>query len=190
VFLCPPCAHAATNGRTVTVYRHLPHLIDLAPYGATMTTLPALVDERTQLRVRALYAATTTDPARLFQPMLPTEPPAPWAADLDDVALLHLLISANLDAIRDDVAGMRDDLERNRADARHDATELAEETTVYLEAALTPDLDAGGVNLYALWTLASNAAAPLPEFEHAVALAAAAWRGLAHRQALAAGGAR
>lgn len=122
-------------------------------------------------------------------PSWPAEPAWPSLADLD-VVLGHVLIGAELDAIRADVAGMRDDLECNRADARHDAAELAEETTVYLEAALTPDLDAGGVNLYALWTLASNAAAPLPEFEHAVALAAAAWRGLAHRQALVARGAR
>ena len=153
------------------------------------TTLPAPVDDRAALRVRALYAATTPEPARLFRPTLPTEPPAPTLADLD-VVLGHLLIDAELDAIRADVAGMRDDLERNCADARRDATELAEETTVYLETALAPNLDAGGVNLYALWTLTSNAAASTPEFEHAVALAAAAWRGLAHRQALAAGGAR
>lgn len=155
------------------------------------TTMPAPVDERAQLRVRALYSATVPDPdpARLFPPTLPTEPVAPTLADLD-VVLGHLLIGAELDAIRADVVGMRDDLDRARADARLDAADLAEETTVYLEAALTPDLDAGGVNLYALWALTSNAAAPLPEFEHAVALAAAAWRGLAHRQALAAGSPR
>ena len=154
------------------------------------TTLPAPVDDLARLRVGFRYGVTVPkDPARLFRPTLPTEPPAPTLADLD-VVLGHLLIGADLDAIRADVAGMRDDLDRNRAAASLDAADLAEETTVYLEAALAPVLDAGGVNRYALWTLTSNAAAPLPEFEHAVALAAAAWRGLAHRQALAAGGAR
>lgn len=154
------------------------------------TTLPAPVDERAQLRLRACYGGTIPPkPASPSPATLPTEPSLPTLADLD-IVLGHALIGAELDAIRDDVADMRDDLDAIRAAARLDAAELAEETTVYLEAALAPDLDAGGVNLYALWTLTSNAAAPQTEFEHAVALAAAAWRGLTHRQALAAGGSR
>ncbi len=154
------------------------------------TTLPAPVDERARLRVRALYAATTSDPARLFQPMLPTEPPAPWVADLGDVALLHLLIGAKLDAIRDDVAGMRTDLDEIREAAHAEQFLASIETSLYLTTALEYGLTEDDVIAIAARALHLGRPGGIARPDEALGLALAALRGWTHRQALAAGGAR
>lgn len=155
------------------------------------TTLPAPVDERAQFRVRALYGATIPDPdpARLFPPTLPTEPPLPTLAALD-VVLGHVLIGAELDAIRDDVAGMRADLDEIRAAARVEEFLASIETSLYLTTALEYELTEADVVAIAARALHVGRPGGIARPDEALDLALAALRGWTHRQALADGGAR
>lgn len=193
VFLCPPCAAAATAGHTLTVHQHLTHLPALDVYGDTMTaTLPA------PTLTPAHRRATMPDPARLH--------PRGPAADVDlDRALAGLAVRwlvsddpefrtlgrnaarDHVDAIHfDELRQLRTDVTADAFRARLDVDDVAAETRVYLEAALAPGVTYAAINLYVSWVTTDGP----HDFAHAAALAAAALRGWNHRQALAAGGAR
>lgn len=92
-------------------------------------------------------------------------------------------------AVLDDaLIGLRCDLTRDLTTARADIDDIAEETQVYLGAALDPDVTWTDVNTYATWVFDAAAGQP-DQYGHAAALAAAALRGWAERTRLA-GGAR
>lgn len=157
-----------------------------------MTTALAPVDERARLRIRTLYGATIPDAASLFplttpaEPYLPTEPESTTIADLD-VALRHILIGAELDAIRDDVAGMRADLAETRTAARSQYYLAMVETDVYLCAALEYGLTEDDVLAIAARALQLGRPGGIARPDEALSIALAALRGWTHRQALAAG---
>ena len=149
------------------------------------TTLPAPVDDRAALRVRACYGAalaahpthrraTLPDPAR----MLPR--------DTDTTVVKRVRAIATLFGA---VEHARETLTLDLFRARLAVDDIAEETQVYLEAALAPDVTWTDVNTYATWIFDAVAGDP-DQYGHAAALATAALRGWTHRQALAAGGAR
>ncbi|MGN7703500.1 hypothetical protein [Cellulosimicrobium sp. 22601] len=161
----------------------------------TTATLPRTAHRR----------ATVPDPARLLR-----QPGRPSCYDDDetcarcrqylndcvcddnglDVQILHLLIGADLDAIRADVAGMRDDLDETRAAARYEAAFAEMESLVYLHAALDPDITETDILVRAAWALHLGAHDGIAGPDEALRLAIATLRGWTHRQALAAGGAR
>ncbi|MBN0039365.1 hypothetical protein JN535_04145 [Cellulosimicrobium cellulans] len=122
-------------------------------------------------------------------PSWPMEPLAPTLADLD-VVLGHVLIGAELDAIRDDVAGMRDDFDEIRAAARVEEFLASIETSLYLTTALEYELTEDDVVAIAARALHLGRPGGIARPDEALDLALAALRGWAHRQALAAGGAR
>ncbi|WP_163186019.1 hypothetical protein [Cellulosimicrobium sp. SL-1] len=139
------------------------------PAGVRTRVTPDLDVERAVARLAAAWVATD-DPD--FREMGRSTGRAHLAAVIDD-----------------ELENLRMLLAFDTARASLTVADIAEETRVYLSAALTPNLTADGVHLYALWVLASAANAPLPKFDHAAALATAALRGWAERTRLA-GGAR
>ncbi|MFD6029813.1 hypothetical protein ACFWE5_03810 [Cellulosimicrobium funkei] len=92
------------------------------------------------------------------------------------------------DILDDALIGLRRDITRDLTTARTTVGDIAEETQVYLEAALSPDITYTDVNAYVTWVFDAAAGHP-DEHPHAAALAAAALRGWAERTRLA-GGAR
>ncbi|WP_454728815.1 hypothetical protein [Cellulosimicrobium protaetiae] len=90
------------------------------------------------------------------------------------------------DVLDDELIGLRRDLTRDLDTARADVDDIAEETQVYLGAALDPDVTWADVNTYVTWVFDAAAGDP-DQHGHAAALAAAALRGWTHRQALAGG---
>ncbi|MDF2805449.1 MAG: hypothetical protein K0S43_395 [Cellulosimicrobium sp.] len=107
-----------------------------------------------------------------------------------DVEILHLLIGAELDAIRDDVAGMRADLAEIRAAARVESFLASIETSLYLTTALEYELTEADVVAIAARALHLGRPGGIARPDEALGLALAALRGWTHRQALAAGRAR
>lgn len=142
----------------------------------TTATLPRTAHRR----------ATVPDPVR----PLPRNPdPMPTLADLD-VVLGHVLIGAELDAIRDDVAGMRDDLDELRAAARVEEFIASIEVGVYLTTALEYGLTEDDVVAIAARALHLGRPGGIARPDEALELALAALRGWTHGQALAGAGAR
>lgn len=92
------------------------------------------------------------------------------------------------DVVDDELIGLRRDITRDLTTARTTVGDIAEETQVYLEVALAPDITYSDVNTYVTWVFDAAAGHP-DEHPHAAALAAAALRGWAERTRLA-GGAR
>lgn len=92
------------------------------------------------------------------------------------------------DILDDALIRLRRDLTRDLTTARTAVDDIAEETQVYLGAALDPDVTWTDVNTYATWVFDAAAGQP-DQYGHAAALAAAALRGWAERTRLA-GGAR
>ena len=93
------------------------------------------------------------------------------------------------DILDDELIRLRRDLTADLTTARARVDDVAEETQVYLEVALAPDITYTDVNTYVTWVFDAAAGHP-DEQAHAAALAAAALRGWNHRQALAARAAR
>ena len=122
-------------------------------------------------------------------PSWPAEPLAPTLADLD-VVLGHVLIGAELDAIRADVAGMRDDLDELRAAARIEEFIASIEVGVYLTTALEYGLTEDDVVAIAARALHLGRPGGIARPDEALELALAALRGWTHGQALAGAGAR
>jgi len=142
----------------------------------TTATLPRTAHRR----------ATVPDPARLI---LRDPAPLPTFDDLD-VLLGHVLIGAELDAIRDDVASMRVDLDEIRAGARVEEFLASIETSLYLTTALEYALTEDDVVAIAARALHLGRPGGIACPDEALDLALAALRGWTHRQALAAGGVR
>lgn len=148
------------------------------------TTLPA-PDEAAWLRVRAAYGATIPDHPARRRATLP-DPARMLPRDTDTTVVKRVRAIASLFGA---VEHARETLTLDLFRALLAVDDIAEETQVYLEAALAPDVTWTDVNTYATWIFDTVAGGP-DQYGHAAALAAAALRGWTHRQALAAGGAR
>ncbi|MGW6225742.1 hypothetical protein ACWFQT_01385 [Cellulosimicrobium cellulans] len=151
----------------------------------TTTTLPAPADECAQLHVRALYGAAIPDRPAHRCATLP-DPARKLPRDTDTTVVKRVRAIATLFGA---VEHARETLTLDLFRAHLAFDDIAEETQVYLEAALAPDVTWTDINTYATWIFDAVAGDP-EQYGHAAALAAAALRGWTHRQALAAGGAR
>lgn len=149
------------------------------------TTLPAPVDETAWLRVRALYGATIPDHRAHRRTTLP-DPARMLPRDTDTTVVKRVRAIATLFGA---VEHARETLTLDLVRAHLAVDDIAEETQVYLGAALAPDVTWTDVNTYATWIFDAVAGDP-DQYGHAAALAAAALHGWTHRQALAAGGAQ
>lgn len=149
------------------------------------TTLPAPADELAWLRARTLSGATIPDHPAHRRATLP-DPARTRPRETDTTVVKSVRAIATLFGA---VEHARETLTLDLFHAHLAVDDIAEETQVYLEAALAPDVTWTDINTYATWIFDAVAGDP-DQYGHAAALAAAALRGWTHRQALAAGGAR